>query len=123
MDFLSHRSFDPGHESYSLLRLYQATRLMLALEAAGRKNFSVALREVELAAKPSANLGMDDFDALESARLHCFLALLQEAREDNQGASQSWKAAAATSRDDVEGEGLFRAVGLWKSGQTAEAEK
>ena len=117
MELLSRHTFEPRHQSYSLLRLYQATRLMLALEAAGRKNFSEAVREVELAAKPSANLGMDDFAALESARLHCFLALLKEAREDKKGASQSWKAAAATSDDDVEGEGLFRAIGLWKSGQ------
>jgi len=123
MELLSRNTFEPRHQSYSLLRLYQATRLMLALEAAGSKNFSEAVREVELAAKPSANLGMDDFAALDSARLHCFLALLKEARQDKQGASQSWKAAAATSDDDVEGEGLFRAIGLWKSGKSGEAEK
>jgi hypothetical protein len=45
---------------------------------------------------------MDDFAALESARLHCFLALLKEAREDKKGAFQSWRAAANTSDDDVE---------------------
>jgi len=123
MELLSRHTFEPRHQSYSLLRLYQATCLMLALEAASRKNFSEAVREVELAAKPSANLGMDDFAALDSARLHCFLALLKEAREDKKGASQSWKAAAVTSDDDVEGEGLFRAIGFWKSGQTGEAEK
>lgn len=123
IELLSRHTFEPRHQSYSLLRLYQATRLMLALEAAGRRNFSEAVREVELAGKPSANLGMDDFAALESARLHCFLALLKEARADKKGAAQSWKAAAATSDDDVEGEGLFRAIGLWKSSQQAEAEK
>jgi tetratricopeptide (TPR) repeat protein len=123
MELLSRHTFEPRHQSYSLLRLYQATRLMLALEAAGRKNFSEAVREVELAAKPSANLGMDDFAALESARLHCFLALLKEASENKKAALQSWKAAAATSDDDVEGEGMFRAIGLWKSSQKGEAEK
>jgi tetratricopeptide (TPR) repeat protein len=123
MELLSRHTFEPRHQSYSLLRLYQATRLLLALEAVGRKNFSEAVREVELAARPSANLGIDDFAALESARLHCFVALLKEAREDKKGAAQSWKAAAAISDDDVEGEGLFRAIGLWKSGQTGEAEK
>jgi tetratricopeptide (TPR) repeat protein len=123
MELLSRHTFEPRHRYYSLLRLYQTTRLIRALEAAGRKNFSEAVREVELAAKPSANLGMDDFAALESARLHCFLALLKEAKEDKKAAAQSWKAAAATSDDDVEGEGLFRAIGLRKSGQKAEAEK
>jgi tetratricopeptide (TPR) repeat protein len=123
MDLLSHHTFEPRHQSYSLLRLYQATRLMLALDAAGRKDFSEAVRQVELAAKPSANLGMDDFAALESARIHAFLALLKQAREDQKGSLQSWRAAAATSDDDVECEGLFRAIGLWKTGQKDEAEK
>jgi tetratricopeptide (TPR) repeat protein len=119
----SRNTFEPRHQSYSLLRYCIRPRVMLALEAAGRKNFSEAVREVELAARPSANLGMDDFAALESARLHVFLAMLKETRKDRKDAEQSWKAAAASSDDDVEGEGLFRAIGLWKSGQKAEAEK
>jgi tetratricopeptide (TPR) repeat protein len=44
-------------------------------------------------------------------------------KDNPKAALQSWKAAASTSDDDVEGEGLFRAIALCKSGRKAEAEQ
>ncbi|MEW5976719.1 MAG: DUF5107 domain-containing protein [Acidobacteriota bacterium] len=119
LDLLSGHQFEPRHQSYSLLRLYQATRLMLALKSAKAGQYDQALRQIQLAGEPSSNLGMDDFAALKSARLSVFQALVQEAKGED--ASAVWKAAADTADDDVEGEGLFRAIGLWKSGKRAEA--
>jgi len=47
-----------------------------------------------------------------------FEALLHELAGNAREALAAWKAAAATRDDDIEGEGLFRAIALLKAGQT-----
>ncbi len=41
---------------------------------------------------------------------------------NSDAAQADWQAAAKTLDDDIEGEGLFRAIGLYKSGQVQKAE-
>jgi tetratricopeptide (TPR) repeat protein len=50
-------------------------------------------------------------------------ALLQQSAGNSKAAQTDWQAAAQTLDDDIEGEGLFRAIGLYKSGQTQKAEE
>lgn len=115
------RSFEATHQSYALLHLYRAVRLTLALEEFERKNAAGALAHIQAAARPPASLGVDDFASVASSRLLLFEALLEQAGEDVSAAQASWKAAAATSDDDVETEGLFRAIALHKTGQRQQA--
>jgi len=49
-------------------------------------------------------------------------ALLHQAAGDSAAAHAAWQAAAETLDDDIEGEGLFRAIGLSKTGQVQKAE-
>ncbi len=46
---------------------------------------------------------------------------MEQAQGDSPAAQASWKAAAATSDDDVETEGLFRAIALQKTGERQRA--
>jgi tetratricopeptide (TPR) repeat protein len=49
-------------------------------------------------------------------------ALLQQAAGNAAAAQADWQAAAQTLDDDIEGEGLFRAIALYKIGQVQKAE-
>jgi tetratricopeptide (TPR) repeat protein len=95
---------------------------MLALEAAKGLKFPDALAQVRAAAQPPSSLGVDDFAIIKSSRLLMFEALLAQARGDCSAAMTAWRAAAETLDDDVEGEGLFRAIALYKTGQVQKAE-
>jgi tetratricopeptide (TPR) repeat protein len=122
LELLTAHTFEPTHLSYSLLHLYRGVRLMLALEAARESKFSDALAQVRAAAQPPSSLGVDDFATIKSSRLLMFEALLAQARGDSSGAMAAWRAAAGSLDDDVEGEGLFRAIALYKTGQVQKAE-
>ncbi|MBL8206914.1 MAG: DUF5107 domain-containing protein, partial [Blastocatellia bacterium] len=112
---LSQHTFEPQHQSYSLLHLWQAANLLVSVG----KSKDEAIRLAHAAQKPPASLGVDDFAALRSARLLVFEALLQQGDE----AAQTWKAAAETTHEGFNEEGLFRAIALHKSGATARAEE
>jgi tetratricopeptide (TPR) repeat protein len=122
LELLTRHTFEPTHLSYSLLHLYRGVRLMLALEAAKGLKFPDALAQVRAAAQPPSSLGVDDFAIIKSSRLLMFEALLAQARGDCSAAMTAWRAAAETLDDDVEGEGLFRAIALYKTGQVQKAE-
>jgi tetratricopeptide (TPR) repeat protein len=121
LELLDSHTFQPTHQSYGLLHLYRALRLVLAAETAAKGDFQGALRHVASAARPSANLGVDDFATVASSRLLVFEALLHEARGDGAAARRAWSEAASTRDDDVEGEGLFRALALHRIGESAKA--
>ena len=76
---------------------------------------------VHSAAQPPSSLGVDDYATVRSSRLLIFEALLQQAAGNTRDAEAAWKAAAATSDDDVESEGLFRALALVKIGERQKA--
>ena len=121
LELLTTHVFEPTHQSYSLLHLYRAVRLMLALDAFRKADQAAAVAHVHAAAQPSSSLGVDDFATVSSSRLLVFEALLQQAVGDARAAREAWKAAAATSDDDVESEGLFRALALVKTGEQQKA--
>ncbi len=112
---LTSHTFEPQHQSYALLHLWQVANLLASVG----KSKDEAIRLARAAQKPPASLGVDDFATLRSARLLVFEALLQQGDE----AAQTWKAAAATSHEGFNEEGLFRAIALHKSGATARAEE
>jgi len=112
---LAKHTFEPQHQSYSLLHLWQAAHLLAGVG----KSKDEAIKLARAAQQPPANLGVDDFAALRSARLLVFEALLQQGDE----ATQTWKAAAETAHEGFNEEGLFRAIALHKSGATARAEE
>jgi tetratricopeptide (TPR) repeat protein len=91
---------------------------MLALRSAGKRDFQDAVSNVRAAAAPPSSLGIDDFATVASSRLLVFEALLRQAAGQEREAQAAWRAAAETRDDDVEGEGLFRAIALGKIGQT-----
>jgi len=122
LELLTKHVFEPKHQSYSLLHLYQTTRLLAALDTAKQARHAVAMEHVRAAERPPASLGVDDFAALESARLRVFEALLHRAAGNRNAAAQAWKAAAAsvaTSNDEE----LFRAIALVQTGEAARAEE
>jgi tetratricopeptide (TPR) repeat protein len=123
LDLLTGHTFEPTHLSYSLLHLYRGIRLMLALEASKKSRFPEAIVHVQAGAQPPSSLGVDDFASVRSSRLLMFEALLHQASGDSSMAKGTWLTAAQTLDDDIEGEGLFRAIGLYKSGQTQKAEE
>lgn len=82
-----------------------------------------ALKNLQAAAQPPPSLGVDDFAGLRGSRLEVFKALLLEAVGNTDEARKSWRAAAATVDDDVEGEGLFRAMALHQIGDTQKAQE
>jgi tetratricopeptide (TPR) repeat protein len=65
---------------------------------------------------------VDDFAAVKSSRLLMYEALLHQAAGDSAAGNAAWQAAAETLDDAIEGEGLYRAIGLYKSGQAQKAE-
>jgi tetratricopeptide (TPR) repeat protein len=122
LEIIEAHKFQATHLSYSLLNLYRGVRLMLALQAARNSQFSEALADVGSATRPPTSLGVDDFAGVKSSRLLMYEALLHQAAGDSTAALAAWQAAAKTLDDDIEGEGLFRAIGLYKAGQVQRAE-
>ena len=118
LELLRKHTFEPTHQIYSLLHLYRGIRLLRALDAYRRQNLPEALTHIGAAAQPPSNLGIDDFAAVQSSRLLLFEALLHQSAGHSAEAQKAWQAAAATRDDDIEGEGLFRAIALHKVGQT-----
>jgi tetratricopeptide (TPR) repeat protein len=96
---------------------------MLALQAATASQFSKALLDVSSATRPPSSLGVDDFATVKSSRLLVYEALLHQAAGDSTAANAAWREAAKTLDDAIEGEGLYRAIGLYKSGQRQKAEE
>jgi tetratricopeptide (TPR) repeat protein len=95
---------------------------MLALQAVRNSQFAEALADVGSATRPPTSLGVDDFAAVKSSRLLMYEGLLHQAAGDSAAALAAWQAAAKTLDDDIEGEGLFRAIGLYRAGQVKKAE-
>lgn len=122
LEIIDTHKFQATHLSYSLLHLYRGIRLMLALQTARNSQFSAALADVGYATRPPSSLGVDDFAAVKSSRLLMYEALLNQAAGDSAAAKAAWQAAAKTLDDDIEGEGLFRAIGLYKIGEVQKAE-
>jgi Tfp pilus assembly protein PilF len=122
LEIMDTHKFQATHLSYSLLHLYRGVRLTLALQAARNSQFPAALADVAAATKPPSSLGVDDFATVKSSRLLMYDALLQQAAGNSAAAQEDWRAAAQTLDDDIEGEGLFRAIGLYKSGHVQKAE-
>jgi tetratricopeptide (TPR) repeat protein len=123
LDLLLKRTFDPTHQTYSLLHLYRALRLVLAQQVAVSGDVRRGLEHVRAAAQPPSSLGIDDFATVRSSRLLFFEALLHQSAGDGAAAARAWKAAADTPDDDIESEGLFRAIALAKTGDTVQAEE
>ncbi len=119
---LTSHTFEPRHQSYSLLHLYQATLLAMALKQYRAGDEAAAIDHVRAAQTPPANLGVDDFAALQSARLFVFEALLRQATGKKDAANQAWASAAGTASKEIGEEGLFRAVALLQIGKKEEAE-
>lgn len=115
----SHR-FSVRHQSYSLLRLYQAVHLLKAYEAAAGSSHAEAVRLVRAASEPPESLGVDDFATLSSSRLLFFEALAHELAGNEALAFERWQEAAATVDADTDGEGLFRAIAIQKIGRSEE---
>jgi tetratricopeptide (TPR) repeat protein len=122
LELLSTHTFEATHQSYALLHLYRAVQLMQALDAYSKSDTAGALAHVNSAAQPPSSLGVDDYATVRSSRLLVFEALLQQAEGNASAAGAAWKAAAATSDDDVESEGLFRAIALVKIGERQKAD-
>lgn len=122
LQLLTNHVFEPRHQSYSLLQLYQATRMMIALKRYRAGAGAAAIDQVRAAQTPPASLGVDDFAALQSARLLVFEALLQQAAGHQEAANQSWASAAGTTHKEIDEEGLFRAVALLREGKKEKAE-
>jgi tetratricopeptide (TPR) repeat protein len=121
LELLTTHTFEATHQSYALLHLYRAVQLMRALDAYSKSDMAGALAHVHSAAQPPSSLGVDDYATVRSSRLLVFEALLQQAEGNASAAEAAWTAAAATSDDDVESEGLFRAIALVKIGERQKA--
>jgi tetratricopeptide (TPR) repeat protein len=120
---LSTHRFGARHQSYSLLHLYQATHLLKAFQLAEEASFELALEQIRNAGDPPSSLGVDDFAALASSRLLFFEALTHALNSDAASSRDSWRRASLTVDQDFDGEGLFRAIGLFMSGERKEAER
>ena len=116
-------SFGPTHLSYSLLHLYRGIQLMLALQSARDSQFSKALDNIAAAQNPPSNLGVDSFAKITSSRLLMYKALLLQAEGNHSAGMVAWQAAADTADSDIQGDGLFRAIGLYKTGRTQKADE
>ncbi|HET7101430.1 MAG TPA: hypothetical protein VFJ52_09795, partial [Terriglobia bacterium] len=68
-----------------------------------------------------SNLGVDSFAKITSSRLLTYKALLLHAEGKQSAAMAAWQAASNTPDKDIQGNGLFRAIGLYKSGQAQKA--
>lgn len=123
LQILTTYRFRPRHQSYELLRLYQAVSLLKSRELASTGLVDEALARIDRAQNPPSSLGVDDFVALESSRLHFFRALIHDRAGNTGKARQAWERAARTSDDDLDGEGLFRALSLARTGGAERAEE
>ncbi len=121
LKILNSHTFGPTHLSYSLLHLYRGIQLMLAFQSAKNSQFSKALDDIAAAQNPPSNLGVDSFAKITSSRLLMYKALLLQAEGKHSAAMAAWQAAANTADQDIQGNGLFRAIGLYKSGQVQKA--
>ncbi len=121
LSILMHHKFGPRHQSYSLLNLYQSIQLLKSYQLASQGLYEQAVKHIEDAASPPSNLGVDDFATLVSTRLLFFKALMEEAAGWKDQALRSWEEVARTTNDDYDGEGLFRAIGLYMTGNKKEA--
>jgi tetratricopeptide (TPR) repeat protein len=119
---LSTHQFGARHQSYSLLHLYQAAHLLKAFQFAGETSFEQALSQIKKAGEPPSSLGVDDFAALSSSRLLFFEALTHALNSDTASSRDAWHRASLTVDQDYDGEGLFRAIGLFMSGEKDKAE-
>jgi tetratricopeptide (TPR) repeat protein len=123
LKILNSHTFGPTHLSYSLLHLYRGIQLMLALQSARDSQFVKALHNIAAAQNPPSNLGVDSFANITSSRLLMYKALLLQAEGNHSAAMAAWKAAADSADSDIQGDGLFRAIGLYKTGQTQKADE
>ncbi|MGI8785070.1 MAG: DUF5107 domain-containing protein [Acidobacteriota bacterium] len=123
IELLTEHTFEPRHQSYSLLHLYQAARLMAALESAKKGMHAAAIDHVRAGQRPPVSLGVDDFATLQSARLLVFEAVLHQAAGASAAALRLWKTAAETGTGGNREEELFAAVAQDKVGQNAAAEE
>jgi hypothetical protein len=96
--------------------------LLKSFQLTNEKQFGLALKQIQQADQPTSNLGTDDFSALVSSRILFFKALTHLAAGDVQSSKNAWLQASRTVDQDLDGEGLFRAVGLYYSGERDEAE-
>ena len=112
---LANHTFEPQHQSSALLHLWQAANLLASVG----KSKDEAIKLARAAQRTPTNLGVDVFATLRSARLLVFEAVLQQADQ----ATHTWQAAAGTSHEGFNEEGLFCAIALHKSGATARAEE
>lgn len=96
LDLITTHTFEPRHQSYSLLHLYQALQLEMALPS-GKMEPKEALKNIGAAAQPPASLGVDDFAALQSSRLRVFEALLLQATGDTDEAFEILEGRGANS--------------------------
>jgi len=122
LKILNSHTFAPTHLSYSLLHLYRGIQLMRALQSAKNSQFNKALDDIAAAQNPPPNLGVDSFAKITSSRLLMYKALLLQAEGKHSAAMAAWQAAANTADQDIQGNGLFRAIGLYKSGQVQKAD-
>ena len=118
LELLTRHTFEPRHQSYSLLHLWEIAQLMASVAVSKGE----AIEHVRAAQRPPSTLGLDDFATLRSARLLVFEALLHQAAGDQESANRAWRAAAQTADETIGEEGLFRALALHKVGETARAE-
>src|SRR5262245_4458018 len=118
LELLTQHTFEPKHQSYSLLHLWQVAQLMASATASK----AVTMEHVRAAQRPPSTLGVDDFATLRSARLLVFEALLHQSAGDQESAARAWRAVAHTADETSGEEGLFHALALHKIGETARAE-
>jgi len=118
LELLTQHTFEPKHQSYSLLHLWQVAQLMASATA----GTGVAIEHVRAAQRPPSSLGLDDFATLRSARLLVFEALLHQSVGDQESAARAWRAVAHTADETSGEEGLFHALALHKIGETARAD-
>ena len=123
LELLAGHQFGPRHQSYSLLRLYQSVELLKVYELTKAGEFEKAIDHLRAAEDTPSNLGVDTFVALKSSRLLFFQALIHEAAGESQRAAAAWQSATETSDMDYNGQGLFRAIALVKTGRSEEAEE
>jgi len=123
LQILDAHQFGARHQSYSLLHLYQAAHLLKAYQFAREKSLEQALEQIQVAGQPPSSLGVDDFAALASSRLLFFEALTHSLNSDSASSRDAWRRASETVDQDADGEGLFRAIGLFMVGEREETEK